>query len=136
MFQGLEFTQHPTGSLPRSLWKSTVLTISFLLLLMFRILHVSIMRTEEREWARGMHVTPLLLGTYFLFLELGFPTSQKMPVVKNLPANAGDVRDTDSTPWRAWQPTPVFLPGESHGQRSLAGYSLQGPTELDTTEGT
>ena len=28
-------------------------------------------------------------------------------------------------PWRrAWQPTPVFLPGESHGQRSLAGYSL------------
>ena len=28
-------------------------------------------------------------------------------------------------PWRrAWQPTPVFLPGESHGQRSLAGYRL------------
>jgi len=28
------------------------------------------------------------------------------------------------TPWsRAWQPTPVFLPRESHGQRSLAGYS-------------
>jgi len=28
-------------------------------------------------------------------------------------------------PWRrAWQPTPVFLPGESHGQRSLVGYSL------------
>ena len=27
-------------------------------------------------------------------------------------------------PWRrAWQPTPIFLPGESHGQRSLAGYS-------------
>jgi len=27
-------------------------------------------------------------------------------------------------PWRrAWQPTPVFLPGESHGQRSLVGYS-------------
>ena len=30
-------------------------------------------------------------------------------------------------PWRkAWQPTPVFLPGESHGQRSLVGYSPQG----------
>ena len=30
-------------------------------------------------------------------------------------------------PWRrAWQPTPVFLPGESHGQRSLAGYSPWG----------
>ena len=35
---------------------------------------------------------------------------------------------------RTWQPTPVFLPGESHGQRSLAGYSPQGCTELDTTE--
>ena len=38
-------------------------------------------------------------------------------------------------PWRReWQPTPVFLPGESHGQRSLAGYSPQGHKELDTTE--
>ena len=35
---------------------------------------------------------------------------------------------------RAWQPTPVFLPGESHGQRSLAGYSPWGPKELDRTE--
>ena len=34
----------------------------------------------------------------------------------------------------AWQPTPVFLPGESHGQRSLAGYSSWGHTELGTTE--
>ena len=33
-------------------------------------------------------------------------------------------------PWRRpWQPTPVFLPGESHGQRSLAGHSLQGRKE-------
>ena len=30
---------------------------------------------------------------------------------------------------RAWQPTPVFLPGESHGQRSLAGYSTYGQKE-------
>ena len=41
------------------------------------------------------------------------------------------------TPWRrAWQPTPVFLPGESCGQRSLVGYSPWGPKELDTTEET
>ena len=40
-------------------------------------------------------------------------------------------------PWRrAWQPTPVFLPGESHGQRSLAGYSPWGHKESDTTEAT
>ena len=38
-------------------------------------------------------------------------------------------------PWsRKWQPTPEFLPGESHGRRSLAGYSLWGCTESDTTE--
>ena len=38
-------------------------------------------------------------------------------------------------PWRrAWQPTPVFLPGESHGQRSLVGCSPQGHTGLDMTE--
>jgi len=38
-------------------------------------------------------------------------------------------------PWRrAWQPTPVFLPGESHGQRSLVGYGPQGHKELDMTE--
>ena len=33
-----------------------------------------------------------------------------------------------------WQPTPVFLPGESHGQRSLVGYSPGGHKELDTAE--
>ena len=38
-------------------------------------------------------------------------------------------------PWRsAGQPTPVFLPGESQGQRSLAGYSPYGHTELDVPE--
>ena len=38
-------------------------------------------------------------------------------------------------PWRrAWQPTSVFLPGESHGQRSLAGCSPWGCKESDMTE--
>ena len=37
-------------------------------------------------------------------------------------------------PWRiAWQPTPVFLPGEFYGQRSLAGYGPQGHKETETT---
>jgi len=49
-------------------------------------------------------------------------------VVKNPPASAGDISKTDSIPgsgrsWRrAWQSTPVFLPGASLGQRGLAGY--------------
>ena len=33
-----------------------------------------------------------------------------------------------------WQPTPVLLPGEPHGGRSLVGYSPWGPKELDTAE--
>ena len=35
---------------------------------------------------------------------------------------------------RKWQPAPVLLPGKSHGQRSLAGYSPWGSRESDTTE--
>ena len=35
---------------------------------------------------------------------------------------------------RKWQPTPVFLPGEAHGRRSLVGYSPRGRKESDTTE--
>ena len=62
-------------------------------------------------------------------------------MVKNPPASTGDVRKVGliaglgRPPWRrAWQPTPVFLPGESYGQRSLAGYRSWGRKELDTTE--
>ena len=63
-------------------------------------------------------------------------------VVKNPLASAGDGRDKNcwvsglgkSPGGRAWQPTPVFLPGESRGQRSLVGYSPWGRKELDTTE--
>ena len=66
--------------------------------------------------------------------------SQVVLVVKNLPADAGDMRCgfdpwVGKIPWRrAWQPTAVFLPGESHGQRRLVGYSPWGHKELDMTE--
>ena len=60
---------------------------------------------------------------------------------KNLPVNAGDVRDVRFDLWirnirwrRKWQPTPVFLPGKFHGQKSLTGYSPWGCKESDTTE--
>ena len=54
-------------------------------------------------------------------------------MVKNLPA----MQETwvRKSPWRkAWQLTPVFLPGEPHGHRSLAGCSPKGRNELDVTE--
>ena len=54
--------------------------------------------------------------------------SQEALVVRNLPASARDMRLwVGKVPWRrAWPPTPVFFPGESHAQRSLAGYSPWG----------
>ena len=40
-------------------------------------------------------------------------------------------------PWRrAWQLSPVFLPGESHGQKSLVGYNPWGPKESNKAEAT
>ena len=65
---------------------------------------------------------------------MGFPGG------KESACNAGDlglIPGLGRFPWRrACQPTPVFLPGESHGQRGLAGYSPRGLKESDTTEAT
>ena len=60
----------------------------------------------------------------------------RWPVVKNLPANAGDVW-VGKMPWgRAWQPTPVLLSGESDGQRHLEGSRPQAQKEPDAIEAT
>ena len=59
-------------------------------------------------------------------------------MVKNLPSSVRDIRDmfdpwVGKIPWRRkWQPTPVFLLGESYVQRSLTGYSPWGCKESDT----
>ena len=61
-------------------------------------------------------------------------------MVKNPPANAGDVKYrfdpwVGKIPWRrAWLPTQAFLPEKSHGQRNLVGYIPKGGKESDTAE--
>ena len=63
---------------------------------------------------------------------------------KESACNAEDTRGMGSIPGsgrspgegHGWQATPVFLPGESQGEKSLAGYSPRGRTELDATEAT
>ena len=68
--------------------------------------------------------------------EMGFPGGS---VVKNLSDYSGDTGDAfnpwvGKIPWRRkWQPTPVFLPGKSNGQRNLVGYSPWDCKESDTT---
>ena len=51
---------------------------------------------------------------------------------QNHPSPQMQIRD--GMKLRAWQPTPVFLPEESHGERSLADYNSWGPTESGTSE--
>ena len=82
----------------------------------------------------------LIFVIYRYMTSLGLPQWLNS---KESTCNAGDAGDMGSMsgwfnvsiPWRrAWQPTPVFLPEESHGQRSLVGYSPQGHEELDMIE--
>ena len=73
---------------------------------------------------------------YHLIRYRGFPGGS---VGKEPTCNAGATGDMGSIPGsgrspRAQQATPVFLPGESHGQRNLAGYSPRGQKESDITE--
>ena len=78
--------------------------------------------TEKPNWTELMHI----FGAYLV-----------AHMVKNLPALQETwVRSlVRKIPWkREWQPTPVFLLGEVHGQRSLVGYSPWSCKELDTTD--
>ena len=80
----------------------------------------------------------LVICLYSLVAYWGFPggISSKEPTCKfRRPKRPG------FNPWvrniprrRTWQPPPVFLPGESHGRRSLAGYNPQGHKESGTTK--
>ena len=92
------------------------------------------------DWLNKVDWTqmPMLIVIGF-YLTRAFQTAQ---VIKNLPASAGDIRDSTLIPGLGislgrgkWQPTPVFLPGKSHGQRSLVGY-IHGISESHMTEHT
>ena len=91
---------------------------------------------KELDTIERLHFTSLHFTS-----QVGRRASQVVLVVKSPPANAGDISGegvqslVGKIPWRrAGQPISVFLPGESHGQRSLAGCSPRGCKESDTTE--
>ena len=86
-----------------------------------------------------------LLKTLFLLPPPHPRTPNPHPAMAQQVKNSSAMQETQEvwvpSPWvrkipwrRKWQPTPVFLPGEFHGQRSLAGYSPWGHKESDTTE--
>ena len=81
---------------------------------------------QEDPLEEGMATHSSILGAYLV-----------AQMVKNLPAMGGPRFSpwVGKNPWRrAWQPTLVFLPGEFHGQRTLAGYSPGGRKESDMTK--
>ena len=104
---------------------------------------MSIQAAEITAWKLPSEIPPKTSA-----LEVGrrrkcssqlFPALEES-VVKNPNANEGHMRlrfdpSVTKIPWRRkWQPTPKFLPGESHRQRSLAGYSPWGCRESDMTK--
>ena len=88
------------------------------------------LRNEKKgEWTLWRQVTSL----FHKDLLYSRWASQVALVVKNPPANAGEI--PRKIPCRrAWQPAPAFLPGESHGQRSLTYYHSYSCKQSDTTE--
>ena len=91
-------------------------------------------QTQLSHWTELNWTETHLLGFPAETHLLGFPGDK---VVKNLPANAGDtglIPGSGRSPRRKWQPTPIFLPGGSHGQKRLAGYSPWGCRELAMTQ--
>ena len=81
----------------------------------------------------GLHL--FSLNNLRVFTPPGFPGGSE---VKAAACNVGDqvlIPGSGKIPWRRkWQPTPVLLPGESHGRLSLVGYNPWGCKESDTTE--
>ena len=84
----------------------------------------------------GVAPASVLVVDGWLRIQPTWWTSQVALVLKNPPVNATPKR-CGFNPWRrARQPIPVLLPGECHGQTSLAGYNPWGRKELDMTEHT
>ena len=87
------------------------------------------------------YISQRVLG-FYLYVRIksgvcGISASLVAQMVKNLPA----MQETQVQPWvrkmlwrKKWLPTPVFLPREFHGWRSLGSYTPWGHKELDTTE--
>ena len=85
---------------------------------------------RNKSFIKFLHIH---VSSYMYILDFPDGTNSKEPP----PANTGFDPWVRKIIWRrAWQPTPVLLRGEFHGQRSWVGYSPQGCKELDTTEAT
>ena len=123
--------------------KVRIRTLSFLMLDTFRQYYRSFSRSSLKTYKASKYIH---FSTYEFCLQPYQNVKQawrccheeKYMVIKPMFRASCQQRSgikIKKIPWRmAWQPTPVFLPGEFHGQRSLAGYSPQGHKESDMIE--
>ena len=92
---------------------------------------------QQRGWGRGiprLYLGPQTLGPR-LWSTSWLPRGKESTCQCRRCKRCGFNPWVEKIPWRRkWQPTPVFLPGEFHGQRSLTGYSPWGRKESDTTK--
>ena len=90
----------------------------------FRVMQFNTITMKQNSCpgAAGSQVRALPLGSYCLMPPHVPPLLHSQRLPSGAPFYLGDPW-VGKIPWRkAWQPTPVFLPGKSHGQRSLAGF--------------
>ena len=94
-------------------------------------------RGQNRSWVGGESAIWKAYRSLYIPFCLTYCVSGASLYSKESACNAEDLGSIPGLmiPWRrAWQPSPLFLPGEFHGQRSLAGHSPWGRKESDTTE--
>ena len=88
---------------------------------------------SSRDWTQALVVkVPLDTKEFPVLSCISTPSWSVLSGTLKLPFLFNSYRGIVSLYY--WQPTPVLLPGNSHGQRSLVGYSLWGHKESDTTE--
>ena len=85
---------------------------------------------------QGCILSPCLFNFYAEYVEVAGPLGTPLGLAQRKRASPRGALFTFMHWKRKWQPTPVFLPGESQGRGSLVGCRLWDRTELDTTEAT
>ena len=129
-------SQFPTSAL--TMTKTTVIVSAYEIagrnINNLRYAHDTTLMAESEEELKSF-LTKVKVESEKVGLKLNI---QKMKIMASGPITSweidGETVETDSDFIFLWQPTPVFLPGESHGRRSLVGYSPWGCKESDMTE--
>ena len=85
--------------------------------------------------SNGKYFRPLTHTNFFFFFENYYTLVAQMIESACKVGDLGSVLGLERPPWkREWQPTPVYMPGEVQGQKSLVSYNPWGCKESDVTE--